>query len=126
MPVPVKTKPRAGKSPKPGHRAGTGHCLRMLGVFSDQLDRGAKRRLCRRIEEHLRECPECRMYVDTLKRTVVLYRSLGGVKVPADVSQRLFKTIRLAEVWKSQGKAGSGEKSPRKGKVENQSVKIRG
>lgn len=38
------------------------------------------------------------MYVDTLRRTVVLYRGLGEETVPAAVEQRLFKTIRLAEM----------------------------
>jgi predicted anti-sigma-YlaC factor YlaD len=101
--------------------------MRMLGVLSDYLDRGAKARLCRRIEEHLRECPDCRMYVDTLRKTVVLYRGLGEEKVPAGVSQRLFRTIRLAEVRKPQGdKEPRAKKSIRKGKNKNRSVKNRG
>lgn len=67
-------------------------------MLSDQLDRQGRSRLCRRIEEHLRECPKCRMYVDTLRKTVVLYRSLGEESVPAAIEKRLFKTIRLAEI----------------------------
>lgn len=77
--------------------------MRMLGVFSDYLDKKARLSLCRRIEGHLRECPECRIYVDTLKRTVVLYRNLGDEKIPAAVSRRLFKTIRLAEFLSKNG-----------------------
>lgn len=127
MPIPVKAKPRAGGAPKTRHLTGPGHCMRMLGVLSDYLDRGAKARLCRRIEEHLRECPDCRMYVDTLRKTVVLYRSLGEEKVPAGVSQRLFRTIRLAEVRKPRGgKEPRAKKSIRKGKMKNRSVKNRG
>lgn len=70
----------------------------MLSVLSDRLDRRGRSRLCRRIEEHLRECPKCRMYVDTLRKTVVLYRGLGEERVPPSVEQRLFKTIRLADM----------------------------
>lgn len=103
-PAPKKTKPRVVRAPKTRHLTGPGHCLRMLNVLSDYLDRGAKARLCSRIEEHLRECPECRVYVDTMRKTVVLYRSLGDDKVPAPVEKRLFKTIRLAELKK--GRAG--------------------
>ncbi len=92
------------KKKTPPRRPKSGHCMQMLGVFSDYLDREAKARLCRRIEEHLKECPECRLYVDTMKKTVVLYRNLGDEKVPAGVSQRLFKTIRLEEMKKGGGR----------------------
>lgn len=81
--------------PKAESHPSLGHCQRMLSLFSDYLDHQAKNRLCRRIEAHLRSCPDCRLYVDTLKRTVVLYRSLGREPVPDEVQKRLFATIRL-------------------------------
>jgi hypothetical protein len=115
MPLPAKARPGSKKTAKPGHLNGNGHCLRMLGVLSDYLDRREKIRLCRRVEEHLKECPECRMYVDTLKKTVVLYRSLGDEKVPGPVQKRLFKTIRLAEI-KSEENDLNGGRSLRKKK----------
>ena len=73
----------------------------MLNALSDFLDKGALARLCRRIQQHLEECPECRYYVDTLKKTVVIYRSLGDEDIPWDVSQRLFKKIHLTEFKKT-------------------------
>lgn len=96
-------------------KPGAGHCMRMLSVLSDHLDRNGKRRLCKRIEEHLKECPECRMYVDTMRKTVVLYRSLGDEKVPAPVERRLFRTIRLAEMKRGRGgRTAPGARSIRK------------
>lgn len=111
---PKRAKPLGSRKPKTGHLTGPGHCMRMLGVFTDYLDRGAKARLCRRIEEHLKECPECRMYVDTMKKTVVLYRGLGDEKVPAPVERRLFKTIRLAELRKERPSGAAHHLRPKK------------
>ena len=64
-------------------------------MFSAYLDRELGRRLCARLEAHLSGCPDCRCYYDTLQRTVVIYRSLGSEKVPADAQQRLFKILKL-------------------------------
>lgn len=73
------------------------HCKRMSSVFSDYLDRRLKKQLCRRLEMHLVECPDCQMYFDTLKRTVTLYRSLEQEPLPKDAEKRLFATIKLAQ-----------------------------
>jgi len=90
-------KPAAKKAAISKYRShpALGHCQRMLSVFSDYLDRKSKNRICRKVEQHLRDCPDCRLYVDTLKKTVVLYRSLGREPVPQEVQKRLFATIRL-------------------------------
>lgn len=76
--------------------AGSRHCRRMVSVFSDYLDRDLRRAVCRKVDEHLKQCPDCRLYLDTLNRTITLYRGLGDVRVPKDVQSRLFATIRLA------------------------------
>jgi len=55
--------------------------------------------LCDEVKAHLQECPECRIYVDTLKQTVVLYRAAEeedeAEGIPRDVSDRLFKVLKL-------------------------------
>lgn len=68
----------------------------MASVFSDYLDRDLREAVCRKVDEHLKQCPDCRVYLDTLERTITLYRGLGGVRVPRNVESRLFATIRLA------------------------------
>lgn len=96
-PVAKGSKARLSGSIKTKRLAGRGHCLRMLAVLSDYLDRKARKCICQQVERHLKECPDCRLYLDTMRKTVVLYRSLGDEKVPPDVTQRLFRTIRLEE-----------------------------
>jgi predicted anti-sigma-YlaC factor YlaD len=76
-------------------RTGSHHCRRMVSVFSDYLDRDMRESVCRKVDEHLKDCPECKVYLDTLNRTITLYRDLGDVAVPGPVQRRLFATIRL-------------------------------
>jgi predicted anti-sigma-YlaC factor YlaD len=45
--------------------------------------------LCRAIEEHLAHCRDCRVEVDTLKRTIVLYQADHEMKIPVKVSAKL-------------------------------------
>ena len=73
-----------------------GHCHRMAAVFSDYLDRDLRQQVCRKVDEHLKHCPDCKLYLDTLNKSITLYRGLGHVPVPKDVETRLFATIRLA------------------------------
>jgi predicted anti-sigma-YlaC factor YlaD len=77
------------------------HCRRMTAAFSEYLDKDLRKQLCRKLEIHLTGCSDCRMYFDTLKRTVTLYRSLEQETLPKDTEKRLFATIKLA---RSKGK----------------------
>lgn len=79
------------------------HCRGMGAVFSQYLDQELARQTCRKLEKHLKDCPDCQTYFDTLKRTVTLYRGLGHQKVPADAQRRLYKVIKL-ETGKKTGK----------------------
>jgi predicted anti-sigma-YlaC factor YlaD len=45
--------------------------------------------LCRAIEQHLTQCRDCRFYVDSVKKTIVLYQSDHEVAVPVTVSDQL-------------------------------------
>ena len=71
------------------------HCRGMGAVFSQYLDQELAQQVCRKLEKHLKDCPDCQTYFDTLKKTVTLYRGLGSQKVPADAQRRLYKVIRL-------------------------------
>lgn len=70
-------------------------CKEMLGALSDYIDGELEERLCAQIEAHMRDCPGCRVMVDTLHKTVVLYRTHGQVEVPSDVRSRLFAVLDL-------------------------------
>ena len=70
-------------------------CKEMLGALSDYIDGELEARLCAEIEAHMQGCPDCQVMVDTLRKTVVLYRRHGQVEVPADVQSRLHTVLKL-------------------------------
>jgi anti-sigma factor RsiW len=79
----------------------TGHnalnCHELLGQLSAYIDGDLDTALCAELEAHMAECPDCRVMVDTTRRTIVLYRSQSPASLPADVKDRLFRVLKLEE-----------------------------
>ena len=73
----------------------TTKCKDMLGDLSDFIDGELEADLCAEIEAHMRDCPDCQVMVDTLRKTVVVYRRHGAVEIPADVQSRLYAVLDL-------------------------------
>jgi len=75
-----------------------GHCKDLLGMFSDYVDGDLAAEFCTELERHLAECENCRIIVDTLRRTVYLVQvTKEPALVPDDVRQRLYRSLRLDE-----------------------------
>lgn len=70
-------------------------CKDMLGTLSDYIDGELEAELCAEIEQHVAECVNCSIVVDTLKRTVTLYHDHGHEALPDDVKQRLLAALDL-------------------------------
>ena len=70
-------------------------CHHLLDSLSDFVDGELKEELCRELEAHLAECENCRIVVDTLKKTVYLYHSTAGEpkEIPFDVKNRLLQRL---------------------------------
>lgn len=72
-------------------------CRHLLGELSAYLDGELSIELCAEIERHLAECPDCRIVVNTLRKTILLYRTAPQPGFPAAVRERLYKALNLAE-----------------------------
>ena len=70
-------------------------CEDLQSQLPDYLDGEAKEAVCRAIEEHLTTCDDCRVVVDTMKKTITLYRNAPGEDVPSDVHERLVRVLKL-------------------------------
>lgn len=70
-------------------------CQEMLAALSDYIDGELEARLCAEIEAHMRECPDCQVMLDTLRKTIVLYRTHSRAEMPADVQTRLHAVLEL-------------------------------
>lgn len=77
-----------------------GHCHDLLGSLSDYIDGAAGEQICSEIERHLAECENCRVVVDSLRKTVYLYQVIDEtVNMPSAVRQRLFHCLDLDEFF---------------------------
>ncbi len=72
-------------------------CRELLGELSLYIDGEAEQALCDEIEAHVAECEDCRIMVDTLRKTVILYRAMPADPLPSDVEERLYKRLALDE-----------------------------
>ena len=51
---------------------------------------------CKEVIEHIENCPDCKIYLDTMQKTVTICRDLEkNKKLPVHMNKRLFKVLRL-------------------------------
>ncbi len=70
-------------------------CRELKDKLSAYLDGELENALCAEIEQHLQGCDDCRVVVDTLNKTITLYRNYGQASVPADTHERLTRVLNL-------------------------------
>jgi predicted anti-sigma-YlaC factor YlaD len=70
-------------------------CHELLGHLSDYIDGELEAAICAQLEEHLAECPDCRVMVDTVRKTIILYRTQSPTELPLDVKNRLYQVLKL-------------------------------
>ncbi len=70
------------------------NCTQALKYICDNLDAKMDSPRCREMLAHLEECPDCAAYLDSMKKTVLLYRRTSAAPVPKDVHKILTETLR--------------------------------
>ncbi len=70
-------------------------CRQLRNLLSDYLDGELEAALCAELEAHLAGCPDCRVMVDTVRKTIILYRSQAPTELPAEVKDRLYRVLKL-------------------------------
>ena len=81
-------------------------CRRLLGSLSAYLDGEAEARLCEAIQTHLASCEDCRIVVDTLRKTISLAHE-SPLPTLSEAARR-----RLMEVLEKEGFAANGKVAP--------------
>ena len=77
------------------------NCEALLGSLSEYIDGELSLELCHEIEKHLAGCENCRVVLNTTRRTIDLVQSPAeSVPVPDDVRERLFKRLNLDDYIK--------------------------
>jgi predicted anti-sigma-YlaC factor YlaD len=74
-------------------------CSQMLGNLSDYIDGDLQADLCAQIEDHMKTCENCRVVVNTLRKTVELYEKCSEEtsEIPGEVKERLFAKLKIEE-----------------------------
>ena len=80
----------------------TPQCSQLLGSLSEYIDGDLQAEICAQIEEHVKECDNCRIVVNTLQKTVELYEHTSNepVVLPQAVRERLFLKLNLEDFIK--------------------------
>jgi hypothetical protein len=71
------------------------NCLEATKHICGELDEHIDSPKCRAIRKHLESCPNCTTYLDTLKKTVLIYRNLPSPHAPARTRKSLFAALKL-------------------------------
>lgn len=74
------------------------NCRQLLGSLSEYVDGELDDELCSVLEQHLEDCENCRIVVDTLRKTVYLYHeSTQDETIPTDIRTRLYQSLNIEE-----------------------------
>jgi predicted anti-sigma-YlaC factor YlaD len=79
-------------------------CQEVLDQLADYLDADAQAELVAQVDLHVGSCEHCRVEVDTLKRTIMIYRCNEQIVLPLDLDERL--RVALKQVYRESGLPG--------------------
>lgn len=72
------------------------NCRELLGSLSAYIDGDLSPELCLELERHLAGCDDCRVVLNTTRRTIdLVHTPLEKPGLPEDVRERLFKRLNL-------------------------------
>ena len=72
-------------------------CRELVSQLSDYVDGELDAAVCAELEAHLAECSNCRVMVDTIRKTITLYHAQAPVELPDEVEKRLYKALKLED-----------------------------
>ena len=76
----------------------TSTCAELKAQLSDYIDGDLDAGVCAELERHLAGCENCRIVVDTLHKTILLYRSYSPPAMPTGAHVRLMHILQLDTV----------------------------
>jgi anti-sigma factor RsiW len=74
------------------------NCRQAYRFICANLDERIESARCRALRKHIACCPNCRAYLDSVKKTVRLYRSTPGPRLPRAAHRDLMKALEIEMV----------------------------
>ncbi len=73
-------------------------CDDLLRLLNEYVDGTVDPAICKEFEKHLAGCNPCKVVIDTIRKTVTLYKNDQPYELPVEFRQRLHQMLR--ERWK--------------------------
>lgn len=68
-------------------------CKDFLNELSDFLDESVGADTRHKLEEHVNECPNCWVILDTTKRTIQVFKGQEPQEIPVEIHDRLMMAV---------------------------------
>ncbi len=87
-------------------------CKDLLRMLNDYVDGDLDPALCEEFEKHFAGCNPCKVVVDTIRRTIQVYKDGHLCEMPLDFKRRLRQALQ--EKWKEAhpGPGGGAPEDP--------------
>jgi hypothetical protein len=73
-------------------------CQHLLGCLSEYIDGSLSKNLCEELEEHLANCDDCQIVIDSMRKTINLCQICADeATLPEEVRKRLFLCLHLED-----------------------------
>jgi anti-sigma factor (TIGR02949 family) len=74
-------------------------CQHLLANLSEFVDGSLRDELCQEIQQHLEDCENCQVVIDTLRKTIYLVHASAAepAGIPTDVRERLYRRLDLED-----------------------------
>ena len=69
-------------------------CKDFLNELNEFLDESVEPEIRHKLQEHVNECPNCWVVLDTTKRTIQVYRGQEPQPIPPDIHARLMDALQ--------------------------------
>lgn len=77
------------------------HCHGLAASISEYIDGELSPELCRALEQHMSECPNCTIVINTMRKTIELYKQpVPGEQLPEGVKTRLYQKLQIEDYLK--------------------------
>lgn len=73
-------------------------CRTVFRFLCDNFDVDLNSPKCRKIKLHIDGCKNCSVYLDSLKKTILLYREYATPDVPPTARKKLFAALALDSI----------------------------
>jgi anti-sigma factor RsiW len=73
-------------------------CKDLLNALNDYIDGEVDPAVCEEFEKHMADCNPCQIVVDTIKKTIIIYKEGKPYELPLEFKKKLHSALQ--EKWK--------------------------